>query len=171
MPNHCFYDGGALRVVPDEHWDVAGNGPIGAALVFVDDPLKVYDPASHTFVDDVAGERARLLEVIRAARDAAVDGGCVTAKGCVRTDAKGLQAIVMFAAAADRAQRAGVAFGVLWPMADDTQQPHDAAAILAMNDAVLMGISLVAGAYETKRAALVAATTLASLWAVVPRGA
>jgi hypothetical protein len=169
MGSHCLYIDGALRVVPDEHWDVAGSGPIGAALAYPDDPTKIYDPATGSFVDNVTGERSRLIAVAKVARDAAQAGGCDTPKGRVDTDPDSRTKINVFYNVALGAKIEGVAYSVDWTMQDASIRTHSADEMIRLGGAVAVFLDAVHQAYLAKRAALNAATTLDALWAIVLR--
>lgn len=159
----CFFTNGELRIVPLEHWSNAGMGKFEDALVYDPSPRKRYDRETHSFRDDVDGVCASMIAALKQRRDLAIAGGCMTPLGRVQTDSASLAAITRFAAAADRAQRRGEDFGVVWIMADNSHVQHDAIAMIALDHAVTVGITALRSVYNGFREALNAAVSLDEL--------
>ena len=121
------------------------------------------------FADDVASERARLIVVAQAARDAVQSAGCDTPKGRVQTDLASRTTINAFYSAAIGAKIEALPYSVLFTMEDNSKVAHNADEMIALGGAVVVFFATAQAVLEAKRAALNAATTLDALWAIVPR--
>ena len=128
----------------------------------VDPMLAAIDPEG-AIVEDLAACRARQWAIVKAARDAAMTGGCDTPAGRVDTDEASQLKIN---GAVSMAMLLGESFAVDWTMADNNVVSLDAAAMKAMGIAVGTFIAECHAAGQALRAAIEAATDRAGIEAV-----
>lgn len=168
MRNAIIGPDGELEVVtPDDVSSHDLTGRTTRADVPDDWPeLSVWNEAAQAWAENVIGERARLIEILKGVREAAINNGCDTPLGRVQTDPGSREAINAAVSGALMAKLTSQPFTAMWTMTDNTIVAHSADQMLALGAAVLTCVGAAQAAYESKRGVLNSAKTIADLRAV-----
>lgn len=118
------------------------------------------------FVPELAEAKTRLWNEVKAARARHEEGGCATSLGRVDTDADSQRKVSGSVQMAMIAHAAGAPFEIMWTMQDNSEVPHDAAAMIAMGLAVGGHVSACHAAARSLWTAIDAAADLAAVDAI-----
>lgn len=164
--------GGELQYLTAHRLAPADDGPLTWKPLpeGYEDGLYVWDQSRRAFVLNIDTVRVRRWAAVRAARDAAQDGGCPTPLGRVDTDAESRGKISGSVQMAMLAQMGGQPFTVAWTMQDNTTAIHDASAMIAMGVAVGQHVAACHAEALTRRAAIDAAADADAIAAVPVEG-
>ena len=136
--------------------------------------LHCWDVATQSWLENVSGERSRLIALMQAKRDALQAGGCptppglVTPAGVVQTDPTSLNNIDRYSNLALAAKVTSKPFSLSLTLADNRQVTVDADGMLAIGEATAAMFAAAHALFVTIRTQLNAATTLAQLRTLVP---
>jgi hypothetical protein len=144
-------DARELHALPEGFWDVDGQQTMD------------WDDGAGAIVELVSQWRDRLWTAVKAAREAAIDGGCITPLGRVDTDPGSRAAITerWTAAQADPGTWSSV-----WTMEDNSDEPVDHDAMRSIKLAVDAHVEAQRQRARDLRDQLNAASTVAGLKAV-----
>lgn len=144
----------------DPDWTVIGTLPadVPAELAMID--------ADDQIVADLPRARALRIEALRQIRDARQSAGCMTPLGRMQSDpiSRGLLNGAVTAALVSAA--AGQPYSVDWTMENNAIVTHDGPAIIAAGMAVLEHVAAEHAIFESLRAQVNAAITIAAIDAV-----
>ncbi|GGB15185.1 hypothetical protein GCM10011380_00750 [Sphingomonas metalli] len=165
VANPANYDLAPAALIPDD--PAYGSAALPDDF---DEALYEWSPDALAMVPNIAGIRARRWAVVRAARDAAQDGGCPTPLGRVDTDAESRGKISGSVQMAMIAMQAGEPFELAWTMQDNSTVIHDGPGMVAMGVAVGRHVAACHAEGLVRRAAIDAADTPADIEAVPAEG-
>lgn len=164
LPQFYTFEDGVFVRVHGEVEDTRELHPLPEGFYAPDGALQMdWDDEAGEIVELVGPWRDRLWNAVKLARDAAIDGGCMTPFGRVDTDAKARAAIDerWGGAQADPDHWSSV-----WTMEDNSDEPVDYEAMRAIKQAVDAHLEVQRTRARDLRDQLVAAETLAELRAV-----